>query len=299
MPANPTTKATFMIRILHLSDVHFGRDRADLVASLMGCVAHLSPTITVLSGDLTQRARPAQFQAAMALMDRLPTPNLIVPGNHDVPMDRPWERLFAPWKAYSAHVHPDRTPLLDLPGVRLMGMNTATPWFQQRGTVRRADLAQTSTRLQEAPARALRVVVLHHPLIHPPHTHKPAMYQGRKAASTLVDSGADLVLSGHLHSWGTSADLLRTDTRSAIAVSCGTSLSTRVRGTGNDFAILDLFPDAPVRAITVTRWQAPEGTDVFQPDPTAVFHETAQGWRPDTAGPRTVHPIDVDDARGG
>jgi adenine-specific DNA glycosylase len=37
----------------------------------------------VLSGDITQRARPAQFQAARDFVRRLGAPVLAIPGNHD------------------------------------------------------------------------------------------------------------------------------------------------------------------------------------------------------------------------
>ena len=54
----------------------------------------------MISGDLTQRARPEQFQAARHWVDRIPVPTLVVPGNHDVPLYRVWERVFAPFGAY-------------------------------------------------------------------------------------------------------------------------------------------------------------------------------------------------------
>lgn len=267
-----------MIRLLHLSDVHFGRDRVDLMDNLIVQAHTLRPDATILSGDLTQRARPSQFAAAMGLMEHLPRPHLIVPGNHDIPMDRPWERLFSPWKAYTQAVGPDRSPCLDLPGVRLVGINTAIPWSQQRGAIGASALATACSHLHHAPPGALRVVVLHHPLAHPAHGRKPALLGRRKAARALIEGGADLFLSGHIHHWDVTADLLITPQRSAISVSCGTSLSTRVRDQGNDYAVLDLEPTA--RRITITRWSAGAGSSTFTPHAPTTFLESPAGWRP-------------------
>ena len=74
-----------MRRIAHLSDLHFGRDRPELLDPLVEAVNDLSPDLAAISGDLTQRARPAQFRAARDFIDRLEAPVLAVPGNHDVP----------------------------------------------------------------------------------------------------------------------------------------------------------------------------------------------------------------------
>ncbi|KKL56821.1 hypothetical protein LCGC14_2241560, partial [marine sediment metagenome] len=83
-----------MRRILHLSDLHFGRIRTDLVDPLLSSIHQLRPDLVVLSGDLTQRARRRQFADARAFLDRIEAPTLTVPGNHDVPLDNLFVRLF-------------------------------------------------------------------------------------------------------------------------------------------------------------------------------------------------------------
>ena len=79
-----------MRRILHLSDVHFGphHDPAAAEAAL-ALAAGRRPDLVVLSGDLTQRAKPRQFAEARRWVDRIAAhglPTLTVPGNHDVPL---------------------------------------------------------------------------------------------------------------------------------------------------------------------------------------------------------------------
>ena len=75
-----------MRKIVHLSDLHFGRVDAELLEPLRLCVEKIAPHLVVVSGDLTQRAKPEQFCEAKAFLDTLPLPQLVVPGNHDVPL---------------------------------------------------------------------------------------------------------------------------------------------------------------------------------------------------------------------
>lgn len=266
-----------MIRLLHLSDIHMGRDRADLAQALLAAAQGLGAQATILSGDLTQRARPRQFQAARAFLDALPQPHLVVPGNHDIPLDRPLTRLLHPWSAYAAAFGPDRAPCLDLDGVRVVGITSATPFAQQRGHITRTALAQACAQLEQAPAGSVRVAALHHPLLHPPGSKKPAMWGGARAARALVEAGADLLLSGHLHAWEAAVGRIRTPTRTAIALSCGTSLSTRVRGEGNDWACIDI--DTCARRVAITRWYAPPGAPGFAPQPALIYVDTPDGWQ--------------------
>ena len=53
-----------MRTLVHLSDLHFGRVDAALLEPLRRRVQALYPRVTVISGDLTQRAKPHEFQAA-------------------------------------------------------------------------------------------------------------------------------------------------------------------------------------------------------------------------------------------
>ena len=59
-----------MRRILHLSDLHFGRTRPDLLDPLVALAADLSPDLVAISGDFTQRARRSQFVEAARFLDR-------------------------------------------------------------------------------------------------------------------------------------------------------------------------------------------------------------------------------------
>jgi 3',5'-cyclic AMP phosphodiesterase CpdA len=85
-----------MRTVVHLSDLHFGRTDQALIDPLLARVHSEKPDCVVVSGDLTQRARVQEFRAARAFLDRLPRPQVVVPGNHDVPLYRVLERMSRP-----------------------------------------------------------------------------------------------------------------------------------------------------------------------------------------------------------
>jgi predicted phosphodiesterase len=91
-----------MTVLLQISDTHFGTEQAPVVEALTALAHQQRPDVVVLSGDITQRARPAQFRAARAFTDRLGAPVLAVPGNHDIPLFDLWTRLRSPYARYSA-----------------------------------------------------------------------------------------------------------------------------------------------------------------------------------------------------
>ncbi len=63
--------------LLQISDPHFGTEQPPVVEALAALARQQRPDLLVLSGDITQRARPAQFQAARAFMERGFIPGLL------------------------------------------------------------------------------------------------------------------------------------------------------------------------------------------------------------------------------
>ena len=60
-----------MRRIVHLSDVHFGRTDQAIVTGVLNAVRRLQPHLVAISGDLTQRARSWQFREARAFLGEM------------------------------------------------------------------------------------------------------------------------------------------------------------------------------------------------------------------------------------
>ena len=99
-----------MRTIAHLSDIHFGSVDFGLLDPLRAALESVKPDLVVVSGDLTQRAKMEQFHAAKAFLATLPQPQLVVPGNHDVPLWNPLRRFFRPRTRFGRYVTSVRMP---------------------------------------------------------------------------------------------------------------------------------------------------------------------------------------------
>ncbi|KAF0676503.1 metallophosphoesterase family protein [Profundibacterium mesophilum] len=227
-----------MRRVIHLSDLHFGRIREDLVDPLLATITEIDPDLVIVSGDLTQRARRRQFAQARAFIDRITAPVLTVPGNHDVPLDNLWVRLLRPFARYREIINPALEPDWSDEEINVIGVNTVNPFAWQSGLIRGRAVKRVCKAFDQNRHRRMRFVALHHPLEHAPGTEKRLMRGARKAAGVLAGCGADIVLCGHLHAWR--ADPVRSEANggAVLLVQAGTGLSTRLRGEENDFNLL-------------------------------------------------------------
>ena len=250
-----------MIRLAHLSDIHFGGEN---VAAAEACVERLHAEAldaVVVSGDLTQFGELPEFADARAWLDRLPTPLLVTPGNHDAPYVAFVERFFAPFGRYERAIGQSDHQALRIPGLALHGLNTArgvqprANW--SKGQISRAQTEAAVEALATAPADALKVVVLHHPLtemLGGPMTAR--VWGGPKAAERFAEAGVDLVLSGHIHApftWSYPCG-----DRKTHAAGAGT-LSLRERGVPASFNLVEADTDE-IRVIALT-WSG----RVFEP----------------------------------
>ena len=264
-----------MTVIAHLSDLHFGRERPDLAAALVETVNRLAPDLVAISGDFTQRARGRQFRAARAFLDRLRAPWIATPGNHDVPLDRPATRLFAPYAAYRRHIARDLAPRWRGGGVVVVALNTVNPLDWQRGRLGRGRLARLRAAFAAEEGEALRVVMAHHPIVHARGERKALLRGAAAARSAFGAAGVDLALSGHLHSWR--AQTAEAGGRAVVMVQAGTGVSTRLRDGENDFNLLRLTPGA----IRVERYAAGVDETAFRPAGASRFVRAPGGWRAD------------------
>jgi len=99
-----------MRRVVHISDLHFGRTDRQVVAALIRQTRELMADVFVVSGDLTQRARARQFHEARHFLDALDRPTIVVPGNHDVPLENLFDRFFRPFAKYRKYITEDLSP---------------------------------------------------------------------------------------------------------------------------------------------------------------------------------------------
>jgi len=220
--------------LLHISDVHFGPPHLPRVSEgVLEFIANHRPDVVVLSGDLTQRAKPEQFRQAREFVDRIPVPTLVVPGNHDVPMYRVWERVFNPFGAYCKHFSTEMEPVFRDDEMLIVGINTAFNWTIKDGRIKLSRLLEVAKVFEDTPETVFKVVVAHHHLIPPPNFGTQRVLANAFEAIDLFSSvGVDLILSGHLHQAyiGNSEEFYPKGRPPVVILHSGTTTSNRGRG---------------------------------------------------------------------
>lgn len=189
-----------MTRILHLSDTHFGTEREPVVQALLRLANAWQPDLVLLSGDITQRARRAQFAAARRFVQALQRPVLAVPGNHDIPLFNVLARWLNPYGGYRRAMGPVLEPTVEMPGLLAIGVNSTRPGRHKNGQVDRRQVDRVVQRLKKSSADCLRMVVLHHPVRAAVESDQSNLLIGREwAVPAWIDAGVDLILGGHIH----------------------------------------------------------------------------------------------------
>ncbi|MFC3182382.1 metallophosphoesterase family protein [Cypionkella sinensis] len=256
-----------MMRIVHLTDLHFGLHRADLVEPLQAAILENRPDLVVVSGDLTQRARSGQFRAAMDFLRGLGIALMLIPGNHDLPLFNPFARLLNPFGAYRRGAAREMTPVMQVGRVRLFGVNTADP-LQWRGGVARSDeIARICASLRAGPQDTFNILVSHHPFEEPPGFERGETRNGLEATQQLTEAGLHVVLSGHLHHWNIGLGVSAQASRPLLHIQTGTALCSRIGERDHGFCVLEVEP-ATLRA---TRWLVAEDRAQFVPEAPALF----------------------------
>lgn len=226
------------IRLLQISDLHFGPPYLEVVgeAALRMANAQLQDAI-IINGDLTQRAKRSQFEAAKKYIERLPqVPLLVIPGNHDVPLYRVVERMFDPLRLYREIISQELNPVLRIEGAVIVGLDSTAPRTAiSNGKIFKWQLDMCDRVFRETPAGLARIVVAHHHFAPAPdHLRDSNMPHARRAIERFSDLQVDMILGGHLHRAfiGNSLDFYpgAHRDRGIIIAQCGTTTSRRGRG---------------------------------------------------------------------
>lgn len=243
--------------VAHISDLHFGRHDAAIVDALIAQFGEIRPHLVVLSGDLTQRARSAEFAQAKQFIARIKAPVVIVPGNHDIPLYNVMRRFFTPLDKYRRHIRESPTSgewYVD-EELAVLGLNTARSLTFKSGRVSTDQMALIRRCFEHVPKAAWKMIVTHHPIASA-HGEPRIELAGRAmlALRAITDAGVHLLLSGHHHrpaSGHPATDLVLHETM--LVVHAGTAVSTRTReGEGNSYNLVCL--DGPHATVDVMRW---------------------------------------------
>lgn len=255
-----------MPRLLHVSDLHFGVPSVPEQVEALEKMLSIEPVdAIVLSGDLSQRTRVREFARARTFIEYAErfAPVVVVPGNHDVawwtdPMGLGSHQ--AMYARYRRFIRDDLQPVVHLPGVTLVGLNSShgvqpyTLTLRPRdlsvvGSLRADQWARARVAFAVAPAGDFRVLVMHHNLLRGRRSHRWGLASRSRGIEHAAATGADLVLCGHDHE--ERVELVTAGARRFV-VACASTLTDRVRGGGP--GSINLI-EADAGTVKVSTWE--------------------------------------------
>jgi 3',5'-cyclic AMP phosphodiesterase CpdA len=266
-----------MPTVLHLSDFHFGRIDPRLLTPLLELAAHLNPDLVVVSGDLTQRARSHQFRAAKDFLNALPSPQIVVPGNHDVPMHNPVARFFYPLRGYRRYISDDPEPFYENGEIAVLGLNSSRSLTIQDGRLNDRQIDRLIRVFKQASPNTVKILVSHHPFEPSPgfETYR-TVGGGKKVLAAMAACQADAILSGHLHTMHSACTALKEGKIqwSVLLSQAGTAISTRLRGQAPSFNVLQVGQ----QRIEIEPYLWDEAQSKFLPYTVKIFTRGVAGW---------------------
>jgi len=263
--------------IVHLSDLHFGRTDPAVLGPLAASILAAAPDLVVVSGDITQRARAREFEEARRFLQSLPKPQIVVPGNHDIPLYDLFSRWLRPLNSFQSYICDDLETFYSDPEIAVVGINTARSWSFKGGRINRDQVASGCARLNRLPDNILRLIVTHHPFA----LSNQESSQGIVGRATMAMTGfancrVDVIFSGHMHVGHATSSVARygSSHRAALLVQAGTASSTRRRDETNSYNIVRLDRTN----VTVERLAWSHLLNSFAPVSTEQFHLLSSGW---------------------
>ena len=231
--------------VAHISDLHFGMEEERIIEGLLEDIAGFHPSVVVISGDLTQRARKKQFEAAHAFIRKIPVPCLVVPGNHDIPLYDVVRRALMPLRRYRHYITTDLNPVFQDDELMILGANTSRAATFKNGRISTAQIKILADTFSAAGSHLFKVLVTHHPFLPPlDYPYAALVGRGALAVEALEPCGIDMLLSGHYHR-GFMGDLQSHYVavgRSIIVAQAGTATSKRTRGEKNSYDRIIIGP---------------------------------------------------------
>jgi 3',5'-cyclic AMP phosphodiesterase CpdA len=229
--------------VLQVSDPHFGTEQQPVVEALVRFCLALEPDVLLMSGDITQRARRAQFAAARRFVDRLAVPaRVVIPGNHDIPLFNLFARVFSPYGNHRREFGEPLEGVYQSDDLLLIGLNSTRARRHKDGELSHRQIEATAAQLRAARPPQLRVIATHQPLHSTRLEDDCNLLHGHEHAVRAWSlAGADLLVAGHIH-----LPFVRPISerhqglpRELWAANAGTAVSSRIReGLPNSVSVI-------------------------------------------------------------
>ncbi|RPI14082.1 MAG: metallophosphoesterase [Ignavibacteriae bacterium] len=262
--------------IIHISDLHFGKEVKQVEDALVEDINSLNPSLVVISGDFTQRARVKQYEKAAEYRKLLPLPQLVVPGNHDIPLFDIIRRIFVPRKRYKKYISEDLCPMYLDEEICVLGLDTTRAYKWKEGKISEWQIKLVQDKFCNVSEDIFKIIVTHHPFLPPPmDKFAPLLNQAALAIKVIDPCGIDMLLAGHLHH-GYSGDV-RTQyplaTRLIISVQAGTAISKRTRNEPNAYNVIVV--DGSRLRITIRQFKETKFSELSHVD----YTKDEKGWK--------------------
>jgi 3',5'-cyclic AMP phosphodiesterase CpdA len=271
-----------MTRVLHVSDLHFGKPAVpEQIEAIEAVIQQEKFDVVAISGDLSQRARSGEFQRARAFIRHAEqvSKTIVVPGNHDVKWWRaPFEignhkRLYANYRQY---IDEELEPVLRIPGATFAGLLTAhgvsrhTLTWNVRdigviGALHKAQIEHAAREFETSPPDDWRVIVMHHNPVKGELSQRHGLRNTPRILGAFADIGVHAVLCGHDHQ---EAVHYIEHTKRGIVISTAGTVSNRSRG-GRPSSINVLELQARKIHVATLIWS--RDASGFKPGPERTF----------------------------
>lgn len=181
--------------------------RPEVLDALTAAVLAEDPVQILVTGDLVHIGLPGEIEAAARWLEALGPAErvMLVPGNHDAYAGDSWPAVADAWGPYlgGADGHEGFPVVRRLARngveVHLVGASSAqpTPLFMASGGLGRAQLEAVQGALEDV--GGLRCLLIHHPPLPGMTSRRKGLRDAAALAKVLEDTGAELVLHGHVH----------------------------------------------------------------------------------------------------
>lgn len=226
--------------IAHISDLHFGYNDPLLLDPLRDALWQIKPNVLAVSGDLVEHATASEFIQARDFLDSLPKPQIVVPGNHDLPFYNLWLRAIDGLRNFRHYIVDDPTPTYIDDHIAVIGFESAHHFPVKGGKITEQQLDSVVERFSALPDCLVRVLVTHHPLDLPEPAKASSLIAHSRHAITRMAPVVDVLLAGHIHvsSSGSTSSRYKTGAHAMVFVQAGTAVSNRHKGEVNSFNVL-------------------------------------------------------------
>jgi 3',5'-cyclic AMP phosphodiesterase CpdA len=270
-----------MRRVVHISDLHFGNNDLSLLAPLRQTIVSLEPHVLVISGDLVEHATVAEFMQARDFLATLPQPQIVVPGNHDLPFYNFFQRAIMGLSRYKKFITSGTSPEYRDDEIFIVGANTSRVWPLRGGSLSSTQLERLEAQFSAVPEKLIRMLVTHHPFDLPEDQQSRLLVGHARRSIAALAPFVDVLMAGHIHlsSSGSTAERYKTEGHALAFVQAGTCVSNRNKGENNSFNFLRVGDGLKgEKAAVVERYAWDKQQNSFKKQDAEEYQLGRAGW---------------------